>query len=190
MQNKYEKPDIAIDIDGVILNFVKGFSGYWNSIFPDDKISDNPDSWYFSHPEPEKINKYISLYYDMEPMFELMEKYIPKHLKKLSKFYKINLVTSFPTEYKDLRHKQLDYHDIYYDEIYFVGKDKAEMITIIDPWAVIEDCPDNIQKIVNMILPTDTVIFVPYHWNYTKNISHPNVIHYKKFEDVVYALTC
>ena len=168
--NRPGRPVAVIDVDGVLLNFTKGFAKFWNKNYPMEHICPtNPSDWYFDYKGPrEIINTMIRQYVNTYPMLELMETDVPNVLSKLSKRYHITIVTAYPHE--ESRKQNLALHNIPYDNLICVdANDKVKTILALDPEFVVEDCPEHVEKLSNW--PTfDKHIFVPRRWNYTKKL--------------------
>jgi len=167
------KPTIVFDVDGVILNFCKPFSIWWNKRYLCERnhvCPENPSAWnmeYVDKVNPEKsadiINDSILEFLKEKPMFPLMEETVASTLKSIRNRYRIHLVTAFPEKHALLREENLNLFGIEYDEITYVETHKAATICRINPIAVVEDSPVHIKAISEC----GYKVFVPIYWKYT-----------------------
>lgn len=173
---------IVVDIDGVILNFTKPFSNWWNrNNYDARKLPENPHDWQFDHPDLKLVLKGIEEFAKTHEPYDLMEPKIPEYLTELKKKYIVHLVTAFPERHKEFRIANLALHKIPYDKLTFADGHKIDLIKEIHPVALVEDSPKNIMDFVEHGYP----VYVPHHWNYTKNLKHELITFYEKWEDLV-----
>lgn len=176
-----QKPTIIIDIDGVILNFSKSFSDWWNNCYSSSYIiSDNPHDWQFDHPDKNAIYRGIMIFYKADLDYPLIESEIPEYIQKLQEKYHIHLVTAFPEKYKESRIRNLSMYNIPYDEITFANGHKIDLVKEINPIALIEDSPKNITSFVQ----NGYQVYVPNFWNYTKSLNHNLITFYSNWKEL------
>lgn len=174
------KPNIVIDVDGVIFNFGSPFSQWWNEKYSEKHmvtLDSNPDNWDFNFPH---IKKYIDEYINTCPSFPLLFESKPKFIEKLKDKYTIHIVTAYHQQ--ENRIENLAKHDIKYDNIIFTDNDnKVKIIHEIKPEFILEDSPHHITNLSNL----DYKIYTPSMWNYSKHVHNlPGVTSYEDLEDL------
>lgn len=181
-----EKPNIVVDVDGVILDFNALFTDWWNKKYSEEHdyvLPKNPKTWDYDWTKDIKILKdTMTEFIDSDPIFGIIHEEFPLLLAELGKKYKINIVTAYHRE--DSRKKNLEIFDIKYDEIYFANNtNKVEIIKSLNPVMIFEDSPIHVNNLANENAEYD--IYVPTMWNYTQSVLElPKVIPYHDIHDL------
>jgi uncharacterized HAD superfamily protein len=161
---------IVIDVDGVLLNFNRGFTQYYNTKHNKDLI-ENPDGWNWGITDPEQLTHLfteIKAFIDGSPHLDLIDHRWPQFIRDMRKRHSIIIVTAYHNHHN--RRDNLSAHGIEFDEIYFSQNfDKVKMITVLNPDVVIEDCPQHLNALSDALDPK-VKIFVPSMWNYKREI--------------------
>jgi 5'(3')-deoxyribonucleotidase len=172
-------PNLAIDVDGTILNYKDEIL----KILKDFKIKDlKPDEYFLGMEKGNRGNfrKNIIKLFNKSPAFSLIPEYVDAFdsIKELSKHYNIYIISHCP---KHLRNKRLsnllpiipyicEYESLTKKEIKEKQKDKIKNVKIflsdkVKASIVIEDGPTNIPKLCDA---GKTVYYLEHGYN--KNI--------------------
>lgn len=172
-----KKPNLVIDVDGVILNFSSPFSKWYNhehmkfSAYDQDKFfHENPRVWHFD-PRLNEQDLYhaVDEFMKTNPTLPLLEPTIPSVLEELSKTHEIHIITACPVKWSENRMKNLSHWGIKSDSIQFCESDrKHHFIDQLEPVAVIEDRPATLKVLIQK---GHNVIY-PSFWNYLDNVNH------------------
>lgn len=159
---------LAIDVDGVILDYNKSFTKYFYKM-TGYSIKYNPDSWNFdltSEEDLKELRTRIDEFANKGKILELLDENWAKYLNELRKNFYVVIITAWPNE--ETRKKNLEYHKIEYDEIYFTDyNNKPDIMKKINPDYIFEDSPNNVNKMTEIF--KNSKFFVPGMWNYSKN---------------------
>lgn len=176
---------IVIDVDGVLLNFNRGFIKFYNDRNEGENLVENPHGWNWEITETGKLNhlfKEIKAFIDTSPHLDIIDTRWPELIKKLREEHTIIIVTAYPNP--ENRIKTLSYYGIHYEMIYFPNHDeKSVQIMKLCPDMIIEDCPQHINKLAPVVDP-HVKLMVPSCWNYKKEINQnlSNVFYYDDVE--------
>lgn len=188
MENIESPLRIVVDVDGVILNFNRGFVDYYNTIKGGIEIIENTESWDWGliGPALEDLRKHIKEYIDNGPHLEIIDGEWPELMQTIRKNkHYIIIVTAYHNH--ESRIKNLKHYGIEYDEIHFTDQcDKVEKVLSLKPHIVIEDCPRHVNALSahteqhNMSMK----ILVPSFWNYVKNWIDPDSHNVSFYNDI------
>jgi hypothetical protein len=167
-----KKRCIVVDVDGVILNFSRPFSKWFNEtrklVGTNDAIVENPTFWGFSEKiDPTIMNAAVDEFMQTDPTLPLIEESVPMTLELLSKTYEIHLLTSCSEKWTDNRLRNLSHFKIKYDSIQFcASENKLKYAKLLNPICVIEDKPSTILSMCR----SDIHVIYPVFWNYCENL--------------------
>jgi hypothetical protein len=154
---------IICDVDGVILDFAKGFSDWWNQN-NDIKIDSKPDTWCFGLSEG-FFSKGVAQFCKTPALKSLdyLFKDTEEYFNILSSMYQVNIVTALPEKYSKSRIANLS--KLKYNSIKFI-EHKLDYLIKSKPDVCIEDRPDYIKKLSENKIS----VFYPNN-NYCKGLS-------------------
>lgn len=177
------KPIIVIDVDGVLLDFNKSFTVWWNNRYSklyNFNMAYNPLVWNYGFNNETILKNHITEFINTDPFLDIIDNDFPKLINELSKTYEINIITAYHRE--ESRKYNLEKYDIKYDKIYFAtNSNKVDVIKSVNPSIIIEDCPLHVNKLIN---ENKYKIYVPIFWNYTKEIENDKVCKYNSVLDL------
>lgn len=181
-----KKPNLVVDVDGVILNFSRPFSKWYNNVHmqfqrhdDDGVFHENPHVWHFDARLKESdLHHAVDEFMKTNPVLPLLESNIPTVLDELSETYEVHILTACPVKWSENRMRNLSHWGIKSDSIQFCESDRKHIyIDQLDPIAVIEDRPATLKVLFNK---GHNVIF-PSFWNYLNDF--PDVLHQQKEEE-------
>jgi uncharacterized HAD superfamily protein len=189
------KHNLVLDIDGVVVNFAKAFSEYYNKLYGADLIPENPHACdYGMHGQKysdllSDLHKFIMEDYDGHDYdYELLHSDFPSLIERLRERYQIHIVTSYPNSESRLRY--FEKKNISYDTANFSTHDnKVEIVAGLSPRFIIEDNPGNILNMARRC-PESTILY-PTKWNFLQDmpqrlseLSLNNVFPYDTLDDL------
>lgn len=184
-----KKPNIIVDVDGIILEFLNPFINYLNTkhnynLTFDDITDYDIDVVIGKERDDFYSNIYKDFLFNHYPdKFE----YIPGALSffnNISKKFNLYLITALDKSKEE--HRKNNLKDLKYKELIF-EKDKQKYVNKLNPMYIFEDCPELINSY------TDNkhfkgLIFVPFYpYTCNKLKDYSKSVFYHNFEDVVFS---
>jgi 3-deoxy-D-manno-octulosonate 8-phosphate phosphatase KdsC-like HAD superfamily phosphatase len=149
-----DKKLIALDVDGVLLDYKKGYASGWEKIFGKKLISKNPEMFH-------AYNEYECAFENLEQKEFFFSSFKDEHWENMPALdgaleacnelvnmgYNLVCVTSMPIEFVSYRKKNLEKLGFPISETYAVGRDKnvplynpkKEKLIELDPVAFVDD---------------------------------------------------
>ena len=172
------KPLLVFDVDGVILNFSKGFAEYFNAKHPHLNLAHNPEEWDYglTGTDLNLLKDNIKSFIDEGYHLELLHEDMPNSVNDAHNRFDVQIVTSFHNH--SSRVSNLEKFSIKYNRIVFSDNtNKVDILKQLGPKLIVEDCPMHVERIQREL--PDAVVFVPDMWRYTQSVVGERVIKYQ-----------
>ena len=183
--DKKDRPGLAVDIDGVILNFSEPFAQWYNlhDAYP-NYLPSNPKVWAYGTVPKQVIGTAIDAFLgaDPYPTLGLMDPQIPQYLESLREHYTLWIVTNRKKRWMQEGLRNLERYGITrgvcYDHIVFAEGDKRDTLRQMNAVGIIDDKPLTAVRAGSMGIP----VYMPTYWNYVKEFraqhDDPNIHFY------------